>query len=101
MTNINVNCPIFEEFAAECYKGGGSPHKALSAMGARGKLGLLAEEMQQIADAVVKAGYVPSELKEKHDYHDRLAKSVQDKEVAAFHREKAKQLASQMGEDVR
>jgi hypothetical protein len=97
MTTINFNSPTLEEFEQACALGHGL-YEGLSTMAARGKLGKLAKAMQELADAVVKAGYVPAGMKAEHDYHDRLAKSVQDKEVAAYHCERAKQIKAQMGE---
>jgi hypothetical protein len=99
MTTINHENATLQEFEKACAAGRGLDG-GLSIMAARGKLGLLAKAIEELADAVVKAGYVPAELKADHDYHDRLAKSVQDREIAGYHREKARQIKSQMGEDV-
>jgi hypothetical protein len=100
MTTINYENATLEEFEKACSQGHGLDG-GLSIMAARGKLGLLGKAISELADQVTKSGYVPAELKAEHDYHDRLAKSVGDREMAAYHRERAKQIKSQMGEDTK
>jgi hypothetical protein len=67
-------------------------------MAALGLLGQVAKEIAELADKAFDSGYVPPARREKYEYHDRLAKSVGDREVAAFHRDKARQARRQLGE---
>lgn len=100
MTTVKFENKTLDEFEKACAQGHGL-YRGLEIMAGQGKLGLLAKAISDLAEVAIKAGYVPAELKEQHEYHDRLAKSVQDKEVAAYHREKAQRLRNQMGEDVK
>jgi hypothetical protein len=86
------------EYLAEASANEHSVMKGLEHVAGAGMLGKLAREIDQLAEKVIKSGYVPSALREKHDYHDRLAKSVQDREVAAYHRDKAREIRAQLGE---
>lgn len=67
-------------------------------MAGAGKLGGLARDFAQLAEQVAKSGYVPPARREKYEYHDKLAKSVQDRELAAYHRDKAREIRQQLGE---
>jgi uncharacterized coiled-coil DUF342 family protein len=97
MTEINFDGQAITEFA-EASANARSLWKGLEHMGARGLLRQVAREISELAERCEKAGYVPPEHREKYEYHDRLAKSVQDREVAAWHREKAREIAKQIGE---
>ena len=70
----------------------------------KGELPEIIKDLNDMATTMHKAGYIPPEMptekRKQFDYHDRLAKSVQDKEVAAYHRERARQIAVQIGEGV-
>jgi hypothetical protein len=100
MTTINVTTPALDKLSEDCAKSGGSFYRALSKAIQRGDMEAIVKDMAVIAKAVEKAGYVSPEKREQYDYHDRLAKSVSDREVAAYHRERANQIAKQIGEDV-
>jgi hypothetical protein len=54
-----------------------------------------------MAEAIGKSGYVPPARRDEYDYHDRLAKSVQDRQVAKWHRDQARKIREQVGEEVR
>ena len=76
----------------------GSVYKGLGHVAAAGKLGTLAADLAALAEQVTKAGYIPPAKRAEYDRHDRLAKSVQDRELARYHREKARAIQAQLGE---
>jgi hypothetical protein len=79
-------------------------YPGLIEMISKGELPEIIKDLSDMAKTMQKAGYVPPEMpaekRKQLDYHNKLAKSVQDKEVAAYHRERARQIAVQIGEDV-
>jgi hypothetical protein len=97
MTTIKTESPALDELA-KASANAGSLYKGIEAMASLGKLGQVAKEMTELAETVAKSGYVPPAMREKYDYHDKLAKSVQDREVARFHRDKAREIQAQLGE---
>jgi hypothetical protein len=96
-TTIKFDGPAIDELAKASAQAG-SLYLGLEHMSGLGMLGQVAKEIGQLAGKVEKSGYVPPASREKHDYHDRLAKSVQDREIAAYHRGKAREIRSQLGE---
>jgi hypothetical protein len=98
MTTINFESPAIAELASASAQAG-SLYKGIEHMAGLGQLGTVAKELARLADEVAKSGYVPSAKREKHEYHDRLAKSANlDKEIARWHRDKAREIRSQLGE---
>jgi len=94
---MNFESETLDEFMGACAEGRGL-YEGLAIMGGRGKLGAVAKEIERLAEAVTKTGYVPPEREKEYAYHDRLAKSVGDREVARFHRAKAAEIKNQLGE---
>lgn len=77
----------------------GSVYKGLGHMAAAGMLGALAADLGKLAEQVQKSGYVPPAKQAEYDYHDRLAKSSGlDRELARYHRDKAREIRAQLGE---
>src|SRR5258708_17694309 len=99
-TTIKYDSPAIEELANASAKAG-SLHRGLEHMAGLGWLGQLAKELADLADQVAKSGYVPPAQREKHDYHQRLAKSVGDRELARYHRDKAREIRAQLGEEAK
>ena len=75
-----------------------SVYEGLGHVAAAGMLGTLAKDLAALAEQVEKSGYVPPAKQAEYDHHDRLAKSVQDRELARYHREKARAIQAQIGE---
>ena len=72
--------------------------KGIGHVAAAGMLGTLAKDFGRLAEQVERSGYVPPARREEYERHDRLAKSVGDREVAAYHRERARAIKAQLGE---
>lgn len=98
MTTIDFNAPALTEFATASASAG-SVFRGLEHMAALGLLGQVAKEIAELADKAYDSGYVPPVRRDKYEYHNRLAKSVGDREVAAYHREKAREARRQLGEE--
>jgi hypothetical protein len=89
--------PLLDELAAVSAEQR-STYKAIGLMAAKGKLGALAKELAELADDIAKSAYVPPAAKADHHRYQELAKSVTDRELARFYRDKAAAARSQMGE---
>jgi hypothetical protein len=89
--------PLVDEFASDVAERK-SAHKAIGQWAAEGRLGDLAKELGELADIVAKSGYVPARRRADAEKYQELAKSVTDRELARYYRDKAKQAATQMGE---
>ena len=76
----------------------GSVYKGLEHAAAAGILGTLAKDLAALAEQVERSGYVPPAKQAAYAYHDGLAKSIQDREIAAYHRERARAIKAQLGE---
>ena len=100
MTTIKYDMPAVDELA-KASAANGSLYKGLEHMAALGRLGEVAEQLGQFAEHVSKSGYVPPARRADYERHDRLAKSVQDHEVARYHRDKAREIRGQLGEEVK
>jgi hypothetical protein len=95
---VNFEGPALDEFAKASAQAG-SVYKGLEHMGGLGMIGTLAKELAGLAEQVAKSGYVPPAKREKHEYHDKLAKSANlDRDVARYHRAKAREIRAQLGE---
>ncbi len=96
MTTINFESPAIG-YLAEASANEGSVFKGLEHVAGKGILGALARELAELAEEVAKSGYVPPAKRAEHARHERLAKSTQDREVAQYHREKAREIRAQNG----
>ncbi len=89
--------PAVDAFAADAADRR-SVYKAIGYWAAEGRLGDLAAELTELASTVSKSGYVPPARRAEAEKYDELAKSVTDRELARFYREKSRQAAAQTGE---
>ena len=89
--------PVVEDFisAVNRLKSGS---QGLAHMAAEGRLGELAEGIGEVAKAVEISGYVPPKRLQEAARDTELAKSVSDRSLALYYRERAKRAAPQTGE---
>lgn len=101
MTAIEFDAPALTEFA-KASADAGSVYKGLEHMAGLGLLGQVAKEIAELAGKAYDSGYVPPAKRDKYEYHARLAKSAGlDRELAAYHRERANEARRQLGEEGR
>jgi hypothetical protein len=98
MTTINADCPAIEELQKACAQAHGL-YGGIGLMASVGKLREIARDFESLADQVAKSGYVPPAKRADYEYHDKLAKSATlDREVARWHRDKAREIRNQLNE---
>jgi hypothetical protein len=95
MTQVDTG-PLVDEFITDTAVRK-SAAKALAHWITAGRLGALAKELGNLA-AEMERVYTPPERRAEAERFEKLAKSVQDRELARTYREKAKAARSQMGE---
>jgi hypothetical protein len=94
---IKSSGSLIDEFAADAARRSSVP-EALEHWIAQGKLGALAKELSHLAEELERV-YTPPARQAKAERHEALAKSVNDRELAAYHKARAQRARSQMGED--
>jgi hypothetical protein len=97
MTTLTVECPVIDEFEKACARGHGL-YQGIALMAEAGKLRELAKDFARMADQVAKSGYIPPARQAEYERHERLSKSVGDREVARYHRDKMREIRGQLGE---
>jgi hypothetical protein len=97
MTTINADCPAIEELQKACAQAHGL-YGGIGLMASAGKLREIARDFESLADQVAKSGYVPPARQAEYERHERLSRSIGDREVAAYHRQKMREIRGQLGE---
>jgi len=67
-------------------------------MASAGKLREIARDFESLADQVAKSGYIPPARQAEYEHHERLSRSIGDREVARYHRDKMREIRGQLGE---
>ncbi len=96
MTDINTG-PLVDEFIADTAERK-SAASAIAHWLTNGRLGSLAKELGNLAEEVERL-YVPPARRAEAEHYEELAKSVQDKDLAKYYRDRAKRARRQTGED--
>jgi len=98
LSSSDVELPdTVDEFARACADRQ-SVYKGLQYFVAKGRMGELADAMRELAENVTASGYVAPVDRKEYERLTELAKSVSDKELARYYREKAARIREQLGE---